>query len=116
SCSWTLPFPDAHARGDAPSHSNGLICNLALDAQFIDAGADEAARGSWSLVRAPSLLAHARLRLFRAAAAHLLLDAPADFGVDASPVLQRAFEHRRAHAAEQASCNLIDERIALRVV
>src|SRR5690606_36374742 len=60
-------------------------------------------------------LAHTRGRLWRAAAAHLILDATTDVRVDSLPVVECPFEHRAAHAAEQAAGHLIDQRLALGV-
>ena len=50
-----------------------------------------------------SAFAHALGRFARAARAHLVLDPLAVIGVDALPVMERAAQHRLAHAAEQAA-------------
>src|SRR5690606_35444801 len=46
----------------------------------------------------------------------LLLDTAADIGIHAFPIVERAAQHRLAHAAEQAAGDLIDQRLTLVIV
>src|SRR6185312_17135408 len=69
-----------------------------------------------STLQPQSAFAHAFGWLVCAPGAHLVLDALADFGVHVLPIREGAFQHRAAHAAEQAAGDLFDELRALGVV